>query len=234
MTLNYYNSFSEDSEEDNFEEDYFEEDNFEEDNFEESDVELYRNKQNFQTVFSSQLFGKEGKYFFPGTYDEAALLTTILCEFKDQEHLFSMHRFSPLLRDKIKNWSYSKLTCSVLYYYLNIEIAKNNLNSQDWNIIADLIQSPAISQDIFSFVNRHNIVNFSSKNNLILGFMNSLMFPPYISYCNNLKPMLEVKILYRFLKLANVEKSIIRDLIKITITQQNKKAIVRFLENQFQ
>jgi len=217
MTSNYYSSFSVD---------------FEEDNFEESTIELYRNKQNFQTVFSSQLFGKEGKYFFPGTLDEASILITILCGFKDQKRLFSMHLFSPLLRDEIKNWPYSKLTCSVLYYYLNIEIAKNNLNSQDWNIIADLIQSPAISRDVFSFVKCHNIVNFSSKNHIILGFMNSLMFPPYINYCNNLKPVEDVKILYRFLKLANVEKLTIRNLIKTTLTEQNKKAIVYFLESQ--
>ncbi len=40
-----------------------------------------------------------------------------------------MYSFSPFLRDKIKNWPYNKLACSVLYYYLNIKIAKNNLNS---------------------------------------------------------------------------------------------------------
>jgi len=218
MTSDYYESFTE---------------NFEENNFETSDIELYRNKQNFRTAFPSQLFGKEGKYFFPGTSDEASLLITVLNEFKDQKRLFSMYRFSPLLRDEIQNWPYNQLTCSVLYYYLNIEIAKNNLNSQDWSMIGDFIQSPAISRDIFSFVKCHNIVNFSSKNHMILGFMNSLMFPPYIDYCNNLKPLENVKILYRFLKLVNVEKFTIRNLIKTTITEQNKKAIVYFLESLF-
>ncbi len=144
-----------------------------------------------------------------------------------------MYSFSPFLRDEIKNWPYNKLTCSVLYYYLNIEIAKNNLNSQDWSMIGDFIQSPAISRDIFSFVKCHNIVKFSSKNHIILGFMNSLMFPPYINYCNNLKPLENVKILYRFLKLVNVEKFTMRNLIKTTITEQNKKAIVYFLESLF-
>ena len=216
-----YNSFSENVEKSD-------------DPWDESDVELYKNKQNFQTVFSDQLFGKEGKYFFPGTYDEASLLLDVVYGFKDQEHLFSRHTFSPLLIDKIEDWPFSKFNCSVLYYYLNIDIAKNNLISMDWSIIANLIQSPIISQDIYSFVKRHNIVSFSSKNMIILGFMHSLMFPPYISYCKNLKSVTEVKILYRLLKLVNVEKSIIRDLIKTTVIQQNKEAIVYFLNNQIQ
>ncbi len=52
MTSDYYEPFTE---------------NFEENNFETSDIELYRNKQNFRTAFSIQLFGKKGKYFFFGT-----------------------------------------------------------------------------------------------------------------------------------------------------------------------
>ena len=130
----------------------------------ESDVELYQNKQNFQTVLilpkegKDQLFGKEGKYFLPRTYDEASLLLDVLHKFKDQKHLFSMYTFSSLLIAKIEDWPYNKLACSVLYYYLNIDIAKNNLISTDWS--SNLIQSPIISQTIFSFVKRNNIVNF--------------------------------------------------------------------------
>jgi len=201
--------------------------------FEKKNLELYQNKQNFRTAFPSELFGKKGKYFFPGTSDEASLLIGVLDGYKDQKRLFSMYNFSPLLRDEIKNWPYSKLTCSILYYYLNSEIAKNNLNSQDWSMIGDFIQSPAISRDIFSFVKYHDIVKFSSKNHMILGFMNSLMFPPYIFYCENFKPLENVKILYRFLKLVNVEKFTIRHLIKTTITEQNREAIVSFSEILF-
>ena len=81
--------------------------------------------------------------------------------------------------------------------------------------------------------------NFASKNepilwfmNSFLGFMDSLMFPPYSTYYNYNKFMLDVRFFYRLLKLTNVEKRIIRDLIKITITKQNIKTIVYFLENQ--
>ena len=225
MTENSYNFFSVGFETSSSSEE-------EEEIFEESNFELYRNKENFQTIFSNQLFSKEEKYFFPGTYDEASNLITLLCQFKDQKTLFHMHNFPPLLTDKIKNWSYSKLTCSVLYYYLNTEIAKNNLNHEDWHTIADLIQSPAISQDVFCFVKRHNILNFSSKKNIAFGFMNSLMFPPYMTYYETLKPKLEVKMFYRLLTLANVKKSIIRDLIKITVSQKNRMAILHFLEKQ--
>ena len=226
MALNCYNAFSFSA---------YEYESEEEDNFEESFSGLYKNKQNFQTVFSNQLFGTEGYYFFPGTYDESTLLLTFLGKYKDQETLFDVYSFSPLLVDKIKDWSYGKLTSSALYYYLNCKIAKNNLTPVDWGLVGDLIQSPAISRDVFSFLNQNNIVNFSSKSDRIVGFMHSLMFPPYSSYYDYQKPVLDVRIFYRFLKLSglsNIEKSIIRDLIKRTSTEQNRKAIVYFLRNQ--
>ncbi len=90
MALNYYNAFSESESESE-----------EEDNFEESSFELYKNKQNFQTVFSNKLLGTAGYYFFPRTYDEAALLMTFLDIYKDRETLFNVYSFSPLLVDKI-------------------------------------------------------------------------------------------------------------------------------------
>ena len=120
----------------------YEDEDPKEDDFEESSVELYQNKQNFKTVFPHILFGKEGKYFFPGTYDEASLLLTLLGKYKDKDNLFSMYTFPPLLRTKIKDWFYAKLTCSVLYYFLNQKIAKNNINPVDWGLIGGLIQSP--------------------------------------------------------------------------------------------
>lgn len=207
--------------------------NFEEKSFEASNIELYQNKQNFRTAFPSQFFGKEGKYFFPGTLDELYFFISMGNEFKDQKSLFSMYKISPFLKDKIKNWPYNKLTCSVLYSYLNIEIVNNNLDPQDWGIIGDFLQSPAVSQDTFSFVKYHNILKFSSKNHMISGFIASLMFFPYIYYCKSLTPLEEVKILYRFLKLVNVEKVTIRNLIKTTIREQNRLAILTLLESLY-
>ncbi len=216
----------------NFVNAFFSYEDQEENNFEESSVELYQNKQNFQTVFPHILFGKEGKYFFPGTYDEASLLLTLLGEYKDQYNLFSSYTCPPLLTNKIKDWSYGKLTCSVLYYYLNYDLARNNITAVDWSLMGELIQSPAISREVFSFLKQNNIVNFASKNEHILGFINSLIFPPYSTYYDSDLPVLDVRVFYRLLKLANVEKSTIRDLIKTTITEQNRDAIVYFLENQ--
>lgn len=216
----------------NFVNAFFSYEDQEENNFEESSVELYQNKQKFQTVFPHILFGKEGKYFFPGTYDEASLLLTLLGEYKDQDNLFSSYTFPPLLTNKIKNWSYGKLTCSVLYYYLNYDLARNNITAVDWSLMGELIQSPAISREVFSFLKQNNIVNFASKNEHILGFLNSLMFPPYGTYYDSDLLVLDVRVFYRLLKLANVDKSTIRDLIKTTITEQNRDAIVYFLENQ--
>ena len=232
MALNYYNAFCFSA----YEEEY-ESESEEEDDFETSDIELYPNKQNFQTIFPNQLFGTEkgyGEYFFPGTYDEAALLTTLLGEYKDQESLFDLYVFSDLLVDKIKDWPYGKLTCSVLYYYLNHDIAKNNLNCVDWKMIGNLIQSPAISQDVFSFLKQNNVVNYALKSDHILGFMTSIMFSPFSTYVNYTDPMLDVRVYYRLLRLANIEKSIIRELIKIIITEQDKKAIAFFFDNQYE
>jgi len=203
-----------------------------EENFEDSSSKLYQNKQEFQTIFPHILFGKEGKYFFPGTYDEASLLLTLLGEYKDQYNLFSSYTFPPLLTNKIKDWSYGKLTCSVLYYYLNYDLARNNITALDWSFIGELIQSPAISREVFAFLNHNKVVNFASKNEHVLGFMNSLMFPPYGTYYDSELLVLDVRVFYRLLKLANIEKSTIRDLIKTTITEQNREAIVYFLENQ--
>ena len=53
-----YNNFS-----DEFETFSSEDSTSEEIVFEESDFELYRNKENFQTIFSNQLFSKEEKFF---------------------------------------------------------------------------------------------------------------------------------------------------------------------------
>ena len=47
---------------------------------------------------------------------------------------------------------------------------------------SETIQSPAISRDIFSFVNQNSTANFSSKSEYILGYMKLLMFSPYSNY----------------------------------------------------
>lgn len=60
------------------------EDEDQDEDYEESDFELYQNKENFQSFFPDKLYGKEGKYFFPGTIDEACLLVTQLPLAKNQ------------------------------------------------------------------------------------------------------------------------------------------------------
>lgn len=77
-----------------------------------------------------------------------------------------MYTFSPLLIDKIKDWSYDKLTCSVLYYYLNYKISKNQLNPVDWSRIGENIQSSARRREVFCFLKQKNIVNFTSERSI--------------------------------------------------------------------
>lgn len=72
------------------------------------------------------------------------------------------------------------------------------------------------------------MVTFSPKNNSILGFL--LTFTnSKTSVPSNL---LEIKIFYNLLSLLNLEKSIIRELIKTAITEQNREGIKKFLRNQ--
>ena len=58
--------------------------------------------------------------------------------------------------------------------------------------------------------------------------MNSLMFPTYITYYDSRRILPDVRVFYRLLILANVEKSFIRDLIKTTMYDQNRTALVAF------
>lgn len=227
MKLHYYNSF------DDFEtNDEFKTTDFEESVFQESDTELYPNRENFQTVFLDNSFGKTGDFFFPGTLDEASLLLNLLYSSENQKEFFHLHAFSPLLINSIKDWSYSKLTCSALYYSLNSILVERTLQIDDWRNIAELIHSPVISRDVFSFVKKHNLITFSSKRQLILGIIGSLIFPPYISYQKNNQSLPYVKSLYRLLKLADVDKIAIRTLVEKTFTEQNLVEVLRFLDRQ--
>ena len=90
-----------------------------------------------------------------------------------------------------------------------------------------------ISPDIFSFVNQHNLITYSSRNTQIMGFIDSLLYPSFdISYRETASPLPCVKSLYRLLKLANVERSITRVSIKIAFSEQDLKAVLQVLDNQ--
>ena len=70
-----------------------------EESFEDTNIELYPNKEKFKTVFPNQLFGINGYYFFPGTYDFAELVLTLLGSYKDQINFLSLYTFiSPFNR----------------------------------------------------------------------------------------------------------------------------------------
>ena len=102
-----------------------------------------------------------------------------------------------------------------------------------WKTIAELLQSPVISLDILSFVNQHNLITFSSRNHQIMGFIDSLLYPSFeISYRETASSLPSVKSLYRLLKLANVERSIIRVSIKTAFSEQDLNAVLQVLDNQ--
>ena len=176
---------------------------------------------------------KKVNFFSPGTLEEAGQLIDALASFKDTEDLFSMYFYPPLFRKEVENWSYSELTCSTLYYYLNTTLLTDSLESYDWKEIAGLIKSPALSRDVFSFVNKHNLTVFSSRHSIVVGVLSSLLFPSsIIFYRKKNRSLPYVKGLYRLLKLANVEKSVIRSSIKTSFNEQKLDTIFKVLNNQ--
>ena len=109
-------------------------------------------------VFSDNVYGKEGKRFFPGTFHEAEELINAFPTYGDKDFLFRVYKYPPLFKYEIESWSYSEFTCSTLYYYLNTLMVTENINEFSWKLIAKLILNTVISRDVFSFVNKHNLV----------------------------------------------------------------------------
>lgn len=203
------------------------------DDFEASDSTVYVNRQHFRMVFSDNIYGKEGKRFFPGTFDEAQELIEAFSSCGDKEFLFRMYDYPPLFKYEIENWSFSELTCSTLYYYLNTIMVTENINAFSWKLIAELILTPPISRDVFSFVNKNDLLDFSSRTKLLKGIWYTLVSPQFArQYREKDPPLPYVKGLYRLLQLANVEKFVIRVLIKTSFNERNLEAIVKFLEDQ--
>ena len=202
------------------------------DDFEASDSTVYANRQHFRMVFSDNIYGKEGKRFFPGTFDEAEELIDAFPRYRDKDFLFRVYKYPPLFTYEIESWSYSELTCSTLYYYLNTLMVTENLDEFSWKLIGKLILNPVISRDVFSFVNKNNLVDFSSRKKLSKGIQYTLLSSEFAAQCREKDPpLLYVKSLYRLLKLANVDKYLIRISIKKSFSVRNLEAIVEVLKN---
>lgn len=148
--------------------------------------------------------------------------------------LFTYFGYAPLLKDKVDNWSYNQLTCSTLYFYINIKLKEKDLTFKDCQYVCGMIQSPAISRAVFCFVKNNNLMSFWSNEDKIDGFVQSLYCPPYWIYYKEdkespdyLRNLTSLKIHYRLLRLMDLEKWLIRILIELTIIEQNKEQIKR-------
>ena len=104
--------------------------------------------------------------FFPGTFHEAEELINAFSICGDKGFIFRIYDYPPLFDYEIENCSYSELTCSTLYYYLNTLMVTEKINAFSWKLIVELILNLVISRDVFSFVNKHNLLNFSSREKL--------------------------------------------------------------------
>ena len=104
--------------------------------------------------------------FFPGTFHETEELINAFSICGDKVFIFRIYDYPPLLDYEVENWSYSELTCLTLYYYLNTLMVTEKVNAFSCKRFGELILNPVISRDVFSFVNKHNLLNFSSRENL--------------------------------------------------------------------
>ena len=87
--------------------------------FDKNDVYLYPDKEKFNCFFQDDLFGKEGKFFFPGNLEDASVVVQNLYTVENVNEFFSMYEFTIVIENKLKSWSCGTLACSALYYYLN-------------------------------------------------------------------------------------------------------------------
>ena len=210
--------------------------------FDENDTKLYPNKENFNCFFQDDLFGKEGKFFFPGNFEDALVIVSHLFTYNDLDYFFSNFDFPLLLENKLKSWSCSTVACSALYYYLNAKFLtvlkfykyKENqvyVEPRDWRFIISLIYSPVFGRDIFSFVNRHQIKAFSPEGCVIGALKFCLIFPFVVPHSTVSKDVPPVKVLYRLLKLTGIDKNTIRSLIKTTFADKTPKKLIYYLHD---
>ena len=57
----------------------------------------------FRIVFPDNVFGEKGKFFFPGTFDQAEELIEAFSRCRDKEFLFRMYYYPFIFKDKIRN-----------------------------------------------------------------------------------------------------------------------------------
>jgi len=206
--------------------------------FSENDTNLDPKKEDFDSFFEDDLFGKGGKFFFPGTFDDANKIVHELYQVEDLDELFGFYEFS--FENQVKNWSPSTLACSALYYYLNSTYLPvfyqaplfSAIKPYDWKMICYMMHSSIIGRDIFSFVIRHNLTRYSKEENIVRSIKWSLIFPPYISYRSINEKVPPVKTLYRILRLTTLDRSTIREHIRRTFAEQTPKALICFLDDR--
>lgn len=185
--------------------------------------------------FSNPLYGVEGRHFFPGNHSQACVLLEKWrqCkEQKDQKRLFEDLGFSTFLKSTLQTWSYKDLICSLLYYYLNYELVNRSMNCFDWKLLFDLIQSPLIGRRVFLFVKENNIRSLSAKRECFWGVRFSLVSPIDPPFNKSISSLFNIKIYYRVLNLLNIEKPLIRNLIKKIVVDQNLKVIKDLLKKE--
>ena len=107
----------------------------------------------------------------------------------------------------------------------------STIKAYDWKIICYMMHSSIIGRDVFSFIIRHRLTGNSKEIEIVQSIQWSLIFPPYI-YNRSIKEKVPpVKTLYRLLRLTTLNRSTIKEHIRITFAEQTPKALIYSLNN---
>ena len=185
--------------------------------------------QNLYTLPSS-IFDKKGIFAWPGTFDDSVDLLETIYHYESKAKLFYSIDFPSRIGNKIKNWSFLEICCSLYYFYLEKIIEQRQkrndppVSAQVWVTASTFILNPKISTGFSQFIRDLQIVDHSNKKDILRGIINHLMCVP--SKNNTLFSKLGLDNLLTFVDIGDKKRE---NLVKKTFAGQNKRQLLKVL-----
>lgn len=107
------------------------------------------------------LFGEKGRYYWPGTVDEAIFLLRQTPYSPNKKHLIEAEPISDCLENLTQTWSFATFVNSALYFVLEedtnerIKNKQNFLNIYDWPLIIPLMFNSSINKEVILFIEQN-------------------------------------------------------------------------------
>lgn len=127
-------------------------------------------------------FDKKGKFFWPGSFQDCSELIKVIPSYQNTTQLFELLDFEPEILEKIKQWSFLEICCSLYYYYFDTLFFKRKLRNEPlirvdvWSNAAFFILNSKISLDFSAFINQLGLPTQSSKNSILDGIIYCLNY----------------------------------------------------------